>query len=150
MKARGEGDDRGWDGWMASQIRWTWVSATLGVGDGQGILVCCSPWGHKQLDTTEQLNWTELRHLTEPLFLLLHPPIPGVGCTISIFLCLHNQGHCHGWIAEVSHLFGECNSWVLIGTSDGLLCRVYQKVHSDFSVTSFGKTQMNFSANPTY
>ena len=25
----------------------------LGVGDGQGILVCCSPWGHKDLDTTE-------------------------------------------------------------------------------------------------
>ena len=27
-----------------------------GVGDGQGSLVCCSPWGHKGLDTTEQLN----------------------------------------------------------------------------------------------
>ena len=30
-----------------------------GVGDGQGSLVCCSPQGHKELDTTEQteLNW---------------------------------------------------------------------------------------------
>ena len=28
----------------------------LGVGDGQGSLTCCSPWGHKELDTTEQLN----------------------------------------------------------------------------------------------
>ena len=28
----------------------------LGVGDGQGSLVCCSPWGHKELDTTEQLK----------------------------------------------------------------------------------------------
>ena len=28
----------------------------LGVGDGQGGLVCCSPWGRKELDTTEQLN----------------------------------------------------------------------------------------------
>ena len=27
-----------------------------GVGDGQGNLECCSPWGHKELDTTEQLN----------------------------------------------------------------------------------------------
>ena len=26
---------------------------TLGVGDWQGGLVCCSPWGHKELDTTE-------------------------------------------------------------------------------------------------
>ena len=28
----------------------------LGVGDGQGGLVCCSPWGHTESDTTEQLN----------------------------------------------------------------------------------------------
>ena len=27
-----------------------------GVGDGQGGLVSCSPWGHKESDTTEQLN----------------------------------------------------------------------------------------------
>ena len=28
----------------------------LGVGDGQGRLVCYSPWGHKESDTTERLN----------------------------------------------------------------------------------------------
>ena len=28
----------------------------LGVGDGQGSLACCSPWGHKELHTTEQVN----------------------------------------------------------------------------------------------
>ena len=27
----------------------------VGIGDGQGSLVCCSPWGHKDLDTTERL-----------------------------------------------------------------------------------------------
>ena len=27
-----------------------------GVGDGQGSLVYCSPWGHKESDTTERLN----------------------------------------------------------------------------------------------
>ena len=31
-----------------------------GIVDGQGGLACCSPWGHKESDTTEQLNWTEL------------------------------------------------------------------------------------------
>ena len=31
-----------------------------GVGDGQGSLACCSPWGRKELDTTEWLNWTEM------------------------------------------------------------------------------------------
>ena len=28
----------------------------LGDGDGQGVLACCSPWGSKEPDTTEQLN----------------------------------------------------------------------------------------------
>ena len=32
----------------------------LGVGDGQGSLVCCSPWGRKESDTTERLNNTNL------------------------------------------------------------------------------------------
>ena len=31
-----------------------------GVGDGQGGPACCGPWGHKESDTTERLNWTEL------------------------------------------------------------------------------------------
>ena len=33
---------------------------TPGVGDGQGGLVCCNSWGHKESDMTEWLNWTEL------------------------------------------------------------------------------------------
>ena len=32
---------------------------TPGVDDGQGGLACCSPWGHKESDSTEWLNWTE-------------------------------------------------------------------------------------------
>ena len=35
----------------------------LGVGDGWGNLACCSPWGCKELDTTKQLDWTELKSL---------------------------------------------------------------------------------------
>ena len=27
-----------------------------GVSDGQGHLACCNPWGHKESDTTDQLN----------------------------------------------------------------------------------------------
>ena len=33
---------------------------TPGVGDGQGGLACCGSWGHKELDMTELLNWTEV------------------------------------------------------------------------------------------
>ena len=35
----------------------------LGAGDGQGRLASCSPWGHKELDMTEQLNLTEREQL---------------------------------------------------------------------------------------
>ena len=55
-----EGDNREWDGWMASLTRWTWVERTPGVGDGQGGLACYDSWGYKESDTTERLNWTEL------------------------------------------------------------------------------------------
>ena len=34
----------------------------LRVGDGQRILACCSPWGYKELDTTQWLNWTFLKN----------------------------------------------------------------------------------------
>jgi len=34
-----------------------------GVGDRQGSLVCRSPWPRKQLDTTEQLNWTGVKDI---------------------------------------------------------------------------------------
>ena len=38
---------------------------TLGDSEGQGNLACCSPWGCKELYTTEQLNWSKKK--TEPL-----------------------------------------------------------------------------------
>ena len=36
--------------------------STPGVGDGQGGLACCSPWEHKESETTERLNWIEQPH----------------------------------------------------------------------------------------
>ena len=45
----------GWHHWLdGHEFEWT-----LGVGDGQGGLACCNSWGCKELDTTEQMNWTE-------------------------------------------------------------------------------------------
>ena len=32
------------------------LGRTPGDGEGQGSLACCSPWGHKELDASEQLN----------------------------------------------------------------------------------------------
>ena len=43
----------GWHHWLNGHE----FEQALRVFDGQGSLACCSPWGHKQLDITEQLNW---------------------------------------------------------------------------------------------
>ena len=68
LRAGGEGDNRGWDGWMASLTRWTWVWVSSGSCDRQGSLVCCGSWGHKESDTTELLNWTEWWYILIGLF----------------------------------------------------------------------------------
>ena len=65
LGAGGEGDDRGWDGWMHHWLNGREFDWTLGVGDGQGGLVCCDSWGCKESDTTERLNWTELNWCVE-------------------------------------------------------------------------------------
>ena len=46
----------GWHHWLNGHE----FEQAPGVGDGQGSLACCSPWGHKESDMTEQLNWTDL------------------------------------------------------------------------------------------
>ena len=55
-KGMTEDEMAGWHHWLdGHDFEWT-----PGVGDGQGGLACCNSWGHKESDTTEQLNWTEL------------------------------------------------------------------------------------------
>ena len=62
MKPGGEGDDRGWDGWMASptQWRWVWVNSQSWCWTGRPGM--CGPMGHESLNTTEQLNWSPEIH----------------------------------------------------------------------------------------
>ena len=59
LRAGGEGDDRGWNGWMASPTQWTWVWVDSGSWWWKGDLACCGSWGNKELDTTEWLTWTD-------------------------------------------------------------------------------------------
>ena len=49
----------GWHHWCHGHE----FEQALQVGDGQGILACYSPWGHKELGMTEQLNWTDTFNL---------------------------------------------------------------------------------------
>ena len=61
LGAGGEGDNRGWDGWMASPTQWrcVWVNSGSWWWTGRpGVL---QSMGSKESDTTEWLNWTELK-----------------------------------------------------------------------------------------
>ena len=63
LGAGGEGDDRGWDGWMASPTRWTWVWVNSGSWwwtGRPGVLRFMGSQGVGPAWATE-LNWTELR-----------------------------------------------------------------------------------------
>ena len=49
---------------------------TPGVGDGQGVLACCSPWGRKESDTTERLH--SLTHSGANSFIIVSWPAQSV------------------------------------------------------------------------
>ena len=59
-----------------------------GVGDGQGSLVCCTPPGHKESDTTEQLNELLLRN---------------TGC--------RQGGFCSCGSRALEHRLSSCGAW---------------------------------------
>ena len=61
LGAGGEGDDRGWDGWMASPTQWTWVWVNSKSWWWTGRPGVLQFMGSQKSDTTEWLNWTELR-----------------------------------------------------------------------------------------
>ena len=91
LEAGGEGDDRGWDGWMASPTRWTWVWVSSGSWwwtGRPGVLQCI---GFQRVrHNWAELNWTELMsleyHITSSI-------LPDFSCNCS--------GHVH---VESTHL----------------------------------------------
>jgi len=60
LKTGGEGDTENEMVRWHHQLKEHEFEQGPGAGDGQGSLACCSPWGRKELDTTEWLNWTEV------------------------------------------------------------------------------------------
>ena len=63
LRARGEGNDRGWDGWMASLTQWTWVWVDSGSWWWTGRPGVLQFMGLQRVghDWATELNWTELR-----------------------------------------------------------------------------------------
>ena len=63
-KGMTEGEMVEWHHWLNGHE----FEQAPGVGDGQGNLACCSPWGCKELDTTAtELNWTDQGPNPRPL-----------------------------------------------------------------------------------
>ena len=66
LGAGGEGDDRGWDGWMASLTRWTWVSVNSGSWwwTGRPGVLRFTRSRRVRHDWMTELNWTELKDIS--------------------------------------------------------------------------------------
>ena len=69
LNAGGEGDDRGWDDWMASPTQWTWVWVDSWSWWWTGRSGMLQFMYHKELDTPKKLNWTEFQSILVHRFL---------------------------------------------------------------------------------
>ena len=100
LKARGEGDSRGWDGWMASLTQWKWVWANSGrqwrTGK-PGILQSMGSQrvGHNsELSWAPELNWTTILSRTSLFF-----------WKSSDYILVHESPHFFYWDAFPSRIF---------------------------------------------
>ena len=85
LKMGGEGDDRGWDGWMASSTLWTWVWASSWSWwwtGRPGLLQSMGSW-------TWLSNWTELMYVCIYVYVCISHLYPFVYCkTLGLLPCL--------------------------------------------------------------
>ena len=82
LKAGEEGDNRGWDGWMASLTRWTWVWASFGSWWWTGKSGMLQSMGSQRvrLDRETELNWVQINHTP-----------------LRLYKCLTFLFHCYFW-----------------------------------------------------
>ena len=111
LKAGGDGDDRGWDGWMASPTQWTWVWASSGSWwwtGKPGVLHCMRLQRVRHNPVTEQQE----RHRSPQRMLSpedtwklhVHSHIP---CSMHL---LHLA---HPWVIPFNNQIHKMFSWVL-------------------------------------
>jgi len=97
LRAGGEGDDRGWDGWMASPIQWTWVWVDSGSWWWTGRPGVLQFMGSQRVrhDWATELNWTYLQ-------------VPETGMCAVLVGC-HSAFHLHKtWFFRHSQECGAC------------------------------------------
>ena len=106
-KAGGEGDDRGWDGWMASWTQWTWIWVNSGSWwwrGRPGVLRFMGPQrvGH---DWVTELNWTDWYKMKPWKYNVMWNTNPGaqhrwVSAWINEQICLfHRLSPPHSYVA---------------------------------------------------
>ena len=90
LGAGGEGDDRGWDGWMASLTRWTWVWVNSESWWGTGRPGVLQFMGSRRVghDWATELNWTVIKLALYKFYYLHKEPVFGfIDCLyFSVFL----------------------------------------------------------------
>ena len=94
LGAGGEGDDRGWDGWMASPTRWAWVwvnSRSLWWTGRPGVLQFMGSQKIRH-DWATELNWTELNKCSYQIVL---------NYCLSVYQCIY--------IANFRRVGNTCN-----------------------------------------
>ena len=119
-------------------------------GERQGILACCNPWGHKESNRTERLNWTELTMYSA--FIFLH--IPNVSLSHLIIRRKFYEGHCcpyfMGEETEVQRVH-EIIMVVIRVNELGRLCRRKKKIqNTGWCLFARGGGQVKEMKGPKY
>ena len=110
-----------WHHWLdGCESQWT-----PGFGDGQGGLACCESWGCKESETTEWLNWTELKYFKKQIFHKYHQLITWVWAISEswwlawkpgVLQSMGSQSRTHisywtDWLQRAVYRRAECSVW---------------------------------------
>jgi len=121
----------GWHHWL----NWHEFEQASVVGDGQGSLACCIPWGRKMLDMTEWLNWNELTSVKNLFPIRSHCEVLGVRTSRCV---LRGEGRTQFKIKHI--LFPLSSEDALPLALTFLTANAYHFLNLCLSVTSSGKT----------
>ena len=96
LRAGGEGDDRGWDSWMASPTRWTWVWASFGSWWWTGRPGVFQSMGSQRAghNWATEVNWTETSS-SDPIKEVSKLRLPGQCGLLLSFVWMQAKNHFH-------------------------------------------------------
>ena len=128
LRAGGEGDDRGWDGWMASLTRWTWVWVNSGSWWWTGRPGMLRFMGSKRVghDWATELNWTECisKNWSSDYF-------PSVAVVIYTALPSTGRNFSYRWGGFTRNFWGQGQLWfsmimMMTGTKNYVLIMFWE------------------------